>query len=39
MRKIKVASLETSFLAGLIVGCYALLRVARLTAPPPLVST
>jgi len=28
-----------SFLANLTVGCNALLRVARLTTPPPLVST
>jgi xanthosine utilization system XapX-like protein len=30
---------KVSFLASLTVGCYALLRVARLTAPPLLVST
>jgi len=40
MRKMKIAGLvKVSFLANLNVGCYALLRVARLTAPPPLVST
>jgi len=40
MRKMKVAGLaKVSFLASLTVSCYALLRVARLTAPPPLVST
>jgi hypothetical protein len=39
MRKMKVAGLaKVSFLANLTVGCCALLRVARLTAPPPLVS-
>jgi hypothetical protein len=40
MRRMKVASLaKVSFAASLTVGCYALLRVARLTAPPPLVPT
>jgi transposase len=40
MRKMRVGSLaKVSFLASLTVGCYALLRVARLTAPPPLVFT
>jgi IS5 family transposase len=40
MRKMKVRSLaKVSFVASLTVGCYALLRVARLTAPPHLVST
>jgi len=40
MRKMKVAGLaKVSFLVNLTVGCYALLRVARLTAPPLLVST
>jgi hypothetical protein len=40
MRKMKVAGLaKVSFLANLTVSCYALLRVARLTAPTPLVST
>jgi IS5 family transposase len=39
-RKMKVASLaKVTFLASLTVDCYALLRVARLTVPPPLVST
>jgi hypothetical protein len=39
MRKMKVAGLaKVSFRANLTVGCHALLRVARLTAPPPLVS-
>ena len=40
LRKMKVGSLaKVGFLASLTVGCYALLRVARLSAPPPLVST
>ena len=40
LRKMKVGGLaQVSFLATLTVSCYALLRVARLTAPPPLVST
>jgi IS5 family transposase len=40
MRKMKVRGLaKVSFIASLTVGCYALLRVARLTAPPRLVST
>ena len=40
MRKMKVRGLaKVSFMASLTVGCYALLRVARLSASPPLVST
>jgi hypothetical protein len=40
MRKMKFRNLaEGNFLANLIVCAYALLHVARLTAPSPLVST